>query len=109
MTSSATPHLTQTSDSWTVNNLPSLLAGRTVMGRGDHRWVIAAAQAIFHRSTGDLTLVLALKDAANREITITTGFILESFDGQHAGDPDWILEELRPHPLEHGEYYALRA
>lgn len=92
-----------------MTHLPSLLAGRTVFGRSDHGWVIKAAQPTFHRSTGDVTLVLTLRDAANREITITTGFALETFDAQHFGDPDWIIEELRPHPLGHGEYYAISA
>jgi hypothetical protein len=109
MTSSATPSMAHPVDSWTVNNLPSLLAGRTVIGRGDRGWVIADAQPTFHRSTGDVTLVLTLRDAAKREITITTGFALGTFDGQHSGDPDWIIEELRPHSLGHGEYYAIRA
>jgi hypothetical protein len=109
MTSSATPGLTPAADSWTVRHLPSLLAGRAVAGRGAHDWVIAGAQPIFHRSTGDLTLVLTLRDTAKREITITTGFALARFDAEHGGDPDWIIEELRPHPLEHGEYYAISA
>ena len=53
--------------------------------------------------------MLTLRDAASREITITTGFALETFDAEHFGDPDWLIEELRPHPLEHGEYYAISA
>jgi len=95
MTSSATPSLAHAMDSWAV------------VGRGDQRWVFAGAQPTFHRSTGDVTLVLTLRDAAKREITITTGFALGTFDGQHFGDPDWIIEELRPHSLGHGEYYAI--
>ena len=109
MTSSATPHVTAAGDTWTVHHLPSLLAGRTLVGRGDRTWVIAGAHPRFHRSTGDVTLVLTLRDAARREITITTGFALEAFDVNRAGDPDWIIAELRPQPLEHGEYYALSA
>jgi len=86
-----------------------MLAGRTVVGRSDQHWIVVGARPTFHRSTGDVTLVLTLRDAAKREITITTGFTLETFDAAHFGDPDWIIEELRPHPLGHGEYYALSA
>ena len=109
MTSSATPSLPHTPDSWTVTHLPAMLAGRTVVGRGNHRWVIAGAQPIFHRSTGDVTLVLTLRDEAKREITVTAGFALDAFDSDRFGDPEWIIEELQPQALEHGEYYAISA
>ena len=106
MTSSATAGLTQAVGRETVESLPSLLAGRAV-GRGDHGWTIAATRAIYHRATGDVTLVLTLRDSAKREITITAGFALETFDARHFGDPEWIVDELRPRLLEHGEYYAM--
>ena len=109
MTSSATPSPAHAPDSWTVRNLPAQLAGRTIVSRGEHRWIIAAAQPSYHRSTGDVTLVLTLRRDDEREITITTGFVLEMFDGNHFGDPEWIIEELQPHPLEHGDYYAISA
>ena len=109
MTSSATPSLTHPADGWTVRHLSAMLAGRTVVGRGDRPWVIAGALPSFHRSTGDVTLVLTLRDEAQHEITITTGFALDAFDALHFGDPDWIIEELRPQPLGHGEYYPISA
>ena len=89
-----------------VEDLPFLLAGRTV-GRPEHGWVIAGAHPIYHRFTGDVTLLLTLRDASMREITITAGFELGTFDAKHFGDPDWIIEELAPQPLGHGEHYAI--